>query len=195
MTRAKGERMRRLVTLTVVVLAVLFALSYAVPAIGGPSALSSASPLSIAKKALKKANKADRRARQARKKADQALAKLGRKQGFLAAEVKTVTSAPKSIAQGAVEIASAECPPGTVVVSGGYSLIGPEANVFSDRRSGNGWSVGGDNTAAVAGAATLTVDAQCASTGNVVISRRSERADHRRDRQLLDQQRAASLGR
>jgi hypothetical protein len=187
--------MRRFVTLTIVVLAVVFALSYAVPAIGGPGALSSASPLSIAKKALKTAKKADRRAKQARKKADQALAKLGRKQGFLAANVQTVSSAPKSIAQGAVEIAAVECPPGTVVLSGGYSLIGPEANVFSDRRSGNGWSVGGDNTAALAGPASLTVDAQCASTGNVVISRRSERADHRRDSQLLEQQRAASRGR
>lgn len=161
--------MHRSVTLTVVGLAVVFALSHAVPAIGGPSAFSSASPLSIAKKALKTAKKADRRARQARKKADQALAKLGREQGFLAANVQTVSSAPKSIAPGAVEIAAVECPAGTVVVSGGYSLIGPEANVFSSRRSGNGWAVGGDNTAAAdvgvgAGAASLTVDAQCASS-------------------------------
>jgi hypothetical protein len=37
----------------------------------------------------------------------------------------------------------------------------------SSRRSGNGWSVGGDNTAAAetgAGAASLTVDAQSAAT-------------------------------
>jgi hypothetical protein len=159
--------MGRLVTLTVVVLAVVFALSYAVPAIGGPSALSSASPLSIAKKALKTSKRADRRARQARKKADQALAKLGREQGFLAGSVQTVSSSPKSIAPGAVEIAAIECPAGTVVVSGGYALIGPEANVFSSRRSGNGWAVGGDNTAAAdvgAGAASLTVDAQCVSS-------------------------------
>lgn len=165
--------MRRFVTLTVIVLSVVFALSYAVPAIGGPSAISSASPLSLAKKALKKASAADRRSRQARKKADQALARLRRNQGFLVANVQTVSSAPKSIAPGAVEIAAVECPAGTVVVSGGYSVIGPEANVFSSRRSGNGWSVGGDNTAAAdtgAGAATLTVDAQCASTGNVVVS-------------------------
>jgi hypothetical protein len=189
--------MRRFVTFSVVILSLVFGLSYAVPAVGGPDALSSASPLSLAKKALKKANKADRRARQARKKADQALARLGRRQGFLAANVQTLSSPPKSIAQGTVEIVAVECPAGTVVVSGGYSLIGPEANVFSDRRSGNGWSVGGDNTAAAdtgAGAASLTVDAQCASTGNVVISSRSERSDHRRDRQLLEQQKAASLG-
>jgi hypothetical protein len=162
--------MRRSVTLTVVALAAVFALSYAIPAIGGPSALSSASPLSIAKKALKTSKKADRRARQARKKADQALAKLGRKEGFLAANVQTVTSAPKSIAPGAVEIAAVDCPPGTVVISGGYALIGPEANIFSSRRAGNGWAVGGDNTAAMAGAATLTVDAQCVSSGSVVAS-------------------------
>lgn len=169
--------MRSFVTLTVIVLTVVFTLSYVVPAIGGPSALSSASPVSVAKKALKTARKADRRARQAGKKADQALAKLGRKQGFLSADVRTVSSAPKSIAEGGVEIASVECPPGTVVLSGGYALIGPEANVFSERRSGNGWAVGADNTAAAdtnAGAATLTVDAQCVSTGSVVISSRSE---------------------
>ena len=165
--------MRRAVTLTVVALTISFTLSYAVPAVGGPSALSSASPLSIAKKALKTSKKADRRARQARKKADQALAKLGRTQGVLAASVQTVSSAPKSIAPGAVEIAAVECPAGTVVVSGGYAVIGPEANVFSSRRSGNGWAVGGDNTAAAdvgAGPASLTVDAQCASSGNVVTS-------------------------
>jgi hypothetical protein len=180
--------MRRIVTLTVVALTVVFTLSYVVPAVGGPHALSSASPLAIAKKALKKANKADRRARQA-------LNTLNRRKGFLAAEVKTVSSPPVSIAQGAVEIASVECPVGTVVVSGGYSLIGPEANVFSDRRSGNGWSVGGDNTAAVGGAATLTADAQCATTGNAVASRRSNRLDHRRDLELLEQQRAAARAR
>ena len=113
MTRGKGVRMHRSATLTVVGLAMVFALSHAVPAIGGPSAFSSASPLSIAKKALKTAKKADRRARQARKKADQSLAKLGRAQGFLGANVQTVSSAPKSIAPGAVEIAAVECPAGT----------------------------------------------------------------------------------
>jgi hypothetical protein len=166
--------MRRLVTLTVIALAVVFALSYAVPAIGGPSAFSSASPLSIAKKALKTSKKADRRARRAQKNANQALAKLRRTQGALGETVQTVTSAPKSIAEGAVEIGSVDCPAGTVVISGGYSLIGPEANIFSSRRAGNGWAVGGDNTAAAStggGAATLTVDAQCAATGKVVISR------------------------
>jgi hypothetical protein len=159
--------MRPVVTLTVIALAVVFALSYAIPAIGGPSAFSSASPLSIAKKALRTSKKADRRARQAQKKVDQALAKLGRTQGFLGGVVQTVSSAPKSIAEGAVDIAAVECPPGTVILSGGYSLIGPEAHVFSSRRSGNGWAVGGDNTAAAGvggGPASLTVDAQCAST-------------------------------
>ena len=157
--------MRSFVTLTVIVLTVVFSLSYVVPAIGGPTALSSASPLSLAKKALKTAKKADRRARQARKKADQALGTL--RQGFLVANVQTVSSAPKSIAEGTSGIGSVECPPGTIVVSGGYALIGPEANVFSERRSGNGWSVGADNTAAAdtaAGPASLTVDAQCATT-------------------------------
>jgi hypothetical protein len=152
-------------------LAVVFALSYAVPAVGGPKALSSASPLSVAKKALKTSKKADRRSRQARKKANEALAKLAKSRGALGDAVQTVSSPPKSIAPGAVEIGSVECPAGTVVVSGGYSIIGPEANVFSSRRSGNGWAVGGDNTAAAdvgAGPASLTVDAQCAPTARVV---------------------------
>jgi hypothetical protein len=161
--------MRRVVTLTIAALAVVFALSYAVPAIGGPTAFSSASPLSVAKKALKISKRADRRSRQA-------LTKLRQTRGVLGETIQTVSSAPKSIAPGAVEIASVECPAGTVVVSGGYNLIGPEANVFSSRRSGNGWAVGGDNTAAadVPGTpgATLTVDAQCAPTGKVVISKR-----------------------
>ena len=104
-------------------LAIVFALSYAVPPVGGPTALNSASPLSIAKKALKTSKKADRSARQA-------LAKLKRTQGVLGETVQTVSSASKSIAAGAVEIAAVECPAGTVIVSGGYSLIGPEANVF-----------------------------------------------------------------
>ena len=159
--------MHRPVMLAVVALAVVFALSYAVPAIGGPSAFSSASPLSIAKKALKTSKRADRRARQAQKKANQAL-------GVLGGTVQTVSSAPKPIPEGGVEIASVDCPAGTVVISGGYALIGPEANVFSSRRAGNGWAVGGDNTAAAGtggGPATLTVDAQCATAGKVVVSR------------------------
>ena len=50
--------MRRFVTLSAAALAVVFALSYAVPAIGGPPAFSSANPVKLAKKALKKARKA-----------------------------------------------------------------------------------------------------------------------------------------
>jgi hypothetical protein len=187
--RSTHGRTRRFVMLAAMALTVVFALSYVVPAVGGPHAISSASPLSIAKKALKKAKKADRTARQAKKKADTVGASLSK--GFLGADVKTVTSAPVTIAQGAVQIASVDCPAGTVVVSGGYALIGPEANVFSDRRSGNGWAVGGDNTAAVSGPASLTVDAQCATTGNAVAARRSAASDTRRDQRLAEQQRAS----
>ena len=158
--------MHRPVMLIVVALAAVFALSYAVPAIGGPTAFSSASPLSIAKKALKTSKRADRRARQAQKKANQAL-------GVLGGTVQTVSSAPKPIPEGGVDIAAVDCPAGTVVISGGYALIGPEANVFSSRKAGNGWAVGGDNTAATPGSgpASLTVDAQCATAGKVVVSR------------------------
>jgi hypothetical protein len=184
--------MRRFVTLAIVVIAAVFTLSYVVPAAGGPQALSSASPLKIAKKALKKANKADKRARLA-------LTQLQKKGAFLGTNVQTVSSPAVSIAVGSVGIAAVDCPPGTIVISGGYSLIGPEANVFSDHRSGNGWSVGGDNTAAAqtpgAGPASLTAEAQCVSSGNVVVASRSRQADRRRDRELLAQQRAAALER
>jgi hypothetical protein len=183
--------MRRFVTLSMIALAGVFALSYAVPAIGGPHAFSSASPVKLAKKALKKAKKADRTARQARTKANQALAELDRKQGFLAGSVQTVTSAIVSIPAGTVSSATVNCPAGTVVVSGGYLLVGPEANVFFDHRVGNGWSVGGDNTAAVTGNADLSVEAQCVATGNAVVASRSEQTDRRRDRQLVEQQRRA----
>jgi hypothetical protein len=111
--------------------------------------------------------------------------------GFLGTDVRTVSSAPVTIAQGAVGIASVDCPAGTVVVSGGYALIGPEANVFSDRRSGNGWAVGGDNTAAMSGPATLTVDVQCATTGSAVAARRSASRDAQRDQRVAEQQRAS----
>jgi hypothetical protein len=98
----KEERMHRFVTVSVVALVLVFTLSYAVPALGGPRALSSASPVSLAKKAMKTAKRADRKAGQARKKADQALATLGRKQGFLVANAQTVKSAAVTIAAGGV---------------------------------------------------------------------------------------------
>jgi hypothetical protein len=73
------------------------------------------------------------------------------------------------------------------VISGGYVLTGAEANVFFDRRSANGWTVGVDNSAAADPAtgspiAQLTIDAQCAATGNTAVSSRSASADRRRDR-------------
>ena len=57
--------MRRFFTLSVAALVVVFVLSSAVPAVGGPGALSSASPVKLAKRALKTAKKADRRSKQA----------------------------------------------------------------------------------------------------------------------------------
>src|SRR2546426_8043937 len=183
--------MSRFVTVTGLTLAVVFALTYAIPAAGGPQALSSADPVSLAKKALKKAKKANRTARQARTSANQALAKLDKKGGFLSGTVQTVTSPPLTIPATAISSTSVTCPAGTVVVSGGYSLVGAEASVFFDRRSGNGWSVGGDNSApGVTTSATLTVDAQCVATGSAVTASSSARADRERDRRLLQQQRA-----
>jgi hypothetical protein len=189
MRSSRGKR--HAAALAVLALGVVFALTYVVPAVGGPQAFSSASPTQIAKKALKTAKKADRRAKQAKKSADSANAILKARKGVLSADVRTVSSADTSIAQGAVQIVAVQCPAGTTIVSGGYSLIGPEAHVFSNRRSGNGWAVGGDNTAAVAGPATLTVDAQCAATGQAVASGHRQQLDRKRDQELLEQQRAA----
>ena len=130
--------MRRFVTLSVAALALVFVLSYAVPAVGGPDAFSSASPVKVAKRALKTARKADRRSKQA----------LAGFKGVLGTNIQTVTSAPFTVVPGGVGTGIVNCPPGTVVISGGFLLTGPEASVFFDRRSGNGWTVGVDNVAA-----------------------------------------------
>jgi hypothetical protein len=61
----KGAKMRRFVTLSVAALGVVFALSYAMPAVGGPRAVVSANPVKLAKKALKKATQADKRSKKA----------------------------------------------------------------------------------------------------------------------------------
>lgn len=178
--------MRRFVVLSIAALAVVFVLSYAVPAVGGPDALSSASPAKLAKRALKTARKADRRSKQA----------VAKFKGVLGTNVQTVTSAPFTVAPGAVGSGSVNCPPGTVVLSGGFLLTGLEASVFFDRRSGNGWSVGVDNVAAGDPAtgspiAQFTIDAQCAGAGGTVASSRAASADRRRDRRLVEQRRAA----
>jgi hypothetical protein len=180
------KKVRWFVTLSVAALAVVFVLSYAVPAVGGPGAFSSASPVKLAKRALKTARKADRRSKQA----------LARFKGVLGTNIQTVTSAPFTVVPGGVGSGFLECPPGTVVISGGFLLTGPEASVFFDRRSGNGWTVGVDNVAAgdpATGSPTaqFTIDAQCAAIGPTVVSSRSGSADRRRDRRLVDQRRAA----
>jgi hypothetical protein len=146
--------MRRFLMLSVVTLGVVFALSYAVPAIGGPHAISSASPLSLAKKALKTAKKSDKRSRRIS-------GAINRNGGFVAANVQTVSSGTIQIAQGTISEGSVSCPSGTLVVSGGYSLIGTQASAQSDRRSGNGWAVQVDNIEGLV-PAQLVVDAQCA---------------------------------
>jgi hypothetical protein len=183
--------MRRLLTLSVAALAVVFTLSYAVPAIGGPTAFSSASPVKLAKKALKRAKKADKRAKKAQATANQAIGRVSKNGGVLSANVQTVSSAPISVGPGTVSQGSVTCPAGTVVISGGYALTGTEASAIFDRRSGNGWSVGVDNL--VGGtAAQVVVDAQCAGAANAVVARSSARADRIRDRRALEAQRAAA---
>jgi hypothetical protein len=186
MSQGKGGKVRRFVTLSVAALTVVFVLSYAVPAVGGPGAFSSASPAKLAKRALKTAKKADRRSKQA----------LTRFNGVVGTNIRTVTSAPFTVVPGGVGSGFVECPPGTVVISGGFLLTGPEASVFFDRRSANGWTVGVDNVAAADPAtgsptAQFTIDAQCAAIGSAVASSRSASADRRRDRRLVEQRRAA----
>jgi hypothetical protein len=176
---------RRYVALSLAALVVVFVLSYAVPAAGGPDALSSASPTKLAKRALKTARKADRRSKQA----------VARFKGVLSTNIQTVTSGTFTVVPGGVGSGLINCPPGTVVVSGGFLLTGPESSVFFDRRSGNGWSVGVDNVAAGDPAtglptAQFTIDAQCAATGNTVVAS-SASADRRRDRRAVEQRRAA----
>jgi hypothetical protein len=183
---------RRFITLSVAALTVVFALSYAVPAVGGPGAFSSASPTKLAKRALKTAKKADRRSKQADRRSKQALAGTN---GVLRANIQTVTSQPFTVPPGGVGSANLDCPAGTVVISGGFFLTGAEAHVFFDRRSGNGWTVGVDNTAAAdpttgSPTAQFTIDAQCAAVGTAA-GASSARADRRRDRRLVQQRRAA----
>jgi hypothetical protein len=180
--------MRRFVALSIAALTVVFVLSYAIPAAGGPDALSSASPKKLAKRALKTARKADRRSKQA----------VARFNGVLSTNIQTVTSGTFTVVPGGVGSGLLNCPPGTVIVSGGFLLTGPEASVFFDRRSGNGWSVGVDNVAAgdpSTGSPTgqFTIDAQCARTGSAVAAgaSRSASADRRRDRRAVEQRRAA----
>lgn len=177
--------MRRFVTLSVTALAVVFVLSYAVPAVGGPGAISSASPVKLAKRALKTARKADKRSKQA----------LAGFKGVLGANIQTVTSAPFTVVPGGVGSGIVNCPAGTAVISGGFALTGQEASVVFDRRSGNGWTVAVDNVAAgdpATGSPTaqFTIDAQCVGTGNAAVASRSASADRRRDRRLLEERRA-----
>ncbi len=181
--------MRRFATLSVAALAVVFALSYVVPAVGGPKAFTSANPVKLAKKALKRAKKADSRSKKA-------LSTLSRNGGVLGANVQTVSSSTIPIPAGAISSGSVACPAGTVVISGGYALTGGEASAIFDRRSANGWTVGVDNLAAVATGETaqLTVDAQCVATASPSSgsrSVRSARADRLRDQRFLERYRAS----
>lgn len=181
--------MRRYLSVAVVALAVVFALSYAVPAVGGPQAVSSANPVKIAKRALKTAKSAKRDARRANRRASQALNKVGRSGSLLGATVQEVASPVKAIPPGAIDSHSVACPAGTVVISGGWTLISGAANAFWDHKFGNGWSVGVSNFDAISTNADITVFAICAPTGNAVLVR-SARADRQRDERLLQQQRA-----
>ncbi len=65
-----------------------------------------------------------------------------------------------SIPAGDVDAASVACPAGMSPVSGGYTYISAEGEVFLNRRLGNGWAAGGDNFDSVI-AADLTIHAYC----------------------------------
>ena len=73
----RGSRTRGPLVAAVLVAAAVLVVSLAVPALGGPNAVSAVSALKVAKKALKKANQADKRARQALREADKVAAQGG----------------------------------------------------------------------------------------------------------------------
>ena len=167
--------MRRIVTLSVAALAVVFVLAYTVPAVGGREASSSASSAKLAKRALKTAKKADKRSKQA----------LAGLKGVVSTNIQTVSSSPFTVAPGAVGSGTMGCPAGTVVVSGGFLVAGAEASVFVSRRAANGWTVAVDNIAAgdpATGSPTaqFTIDVQCARGGGAAAAGRSASADRRR---------------
>lgn len=76
------------------------------------------------------------------------------------------------IAPGDVDHATASCPPGTGLLSGGFSFIAADGEVFYEQDFGsrNSWSVGGDNfDSSVTG--ELTAFAFCAPSGSAVAAR------------------------
>lgn len=76
------------------------------------------------------------------------------------------------ISPGDVDHATASCPAGYGLISGGYSYISADGEVFyeDDFGSHNSWSVGGDNLdSSVTG--ELTAIAYCAPSGKAVAAR------------------------
>jgi Collagen triple helix repeat (20 copies) len=65
-----------------------------------------------------------------------------------------------SIPAGDVDAAFVSCPVGMSPVSGGYTYISAEGEVFLNQRLGNAWAAGGDNFDSVV-TADLTIYAYC----------------------------------
>ena len=181
----KGRKDAQVRHVLVAALVVVFVLSSAVPAAGGPGALSSASPVKLAEAGPENGEEGgseiEAGAREVQRR---------RRDKHSDGVVGAFHGRARGVGSGIVT-----CPLGTVVISGGYLLTGAEANVFFDRRSGNGWTLGVDNVAAgdpATGSPTaqFTIDVQCAATGDTVVSSRSASADRRRDRRLVEQRRA-----
>ncbi len=137
-------------TIAVVSLAaVVFAASVAVPALGGPKALSEANPVKIAKRlTVKRVNKTARRALRIAKRADRRSRRVSAKKGpqgppgiqsTSTVDGPTVsTCASGGPATCTVVSSKAECPPGSTPTGGGFDA-GIRVFVAHARVSGNGY--------------------------------------------------------
>ena len=178
--------MRRFFTLSVAALVVVFVLSSAVPAVGGPRRFQLRQSRETCQAGLENGEESGSEIEAGARKVQRR-----RSDKHSDRDVGAFHGRAGGVGSGTVN-----CPPGTVVISGGFLLTGIEASVFFDRRSANGWTVGVDNVAAgdpATGSPTaqFTIDVQCAATGNTVVSSRSASADRRRDRRAVEERRAA----
>lgn len=165
----------------------LFAISFAVPAMGGPSL---GNVYKVAKKALKTGNSANSRAKTAQTSANtaqtsantaQSTADTVRTEAVTLAGITTVVGPENTIYAYDVASSIAFCPSGSKVVSGGgFSITGAAngmaASEANDARTA--WFVVGGNTSSVSG--SVQAVAYCAASGQAV-SARNDRSATRRE--------------
>jgi hypothetical protein len=84
----------------------------------------------------------------------------------------TRTVKKRTLAPGDVDGATAFCPAGRRIVSGGFITAGVGVVFTSDSFGGNGWSVGYDNSSGVVSASVKAV-AYCAPSGSSVHASRA----------------------